>query len=204
MNNSERFEKIFIDFEVETKKKLSNKELPLEKCITILKDKRYNPYFREYDFIEFCRTIRNIKFHSNDDIYFYLTDETIKKLEDILEEVRHPFMVLSKSVRDNIYSATLSSSVKEVMQEMNKHNYTHIPIYDDKNHKLMGIFSEYSLYEYILNNEIVLIDNKTNFAQIIDYIKVDKVKERVLFETRNALYDDVLNKFIKKYKEKIS
>lgn len=201
MNNSEKFEKLFKSFEVETKNKVKNKSLTLEECVKELKDKRYNPYLRDFDFIDFCRKIRNIKFHSNDDIYFYVTDETIKKLEDILEEIKHPFTVENKSIK-NIYSATLSSNVKEVMQEMFNKCYTHIPIYDDNCNELLGIFSEYSLYDYILKNEFIVIDNKTTFKDIEECIKIENSKERVFFEARNSLYDDVVNKFIKEYKER--
>lgn len=201
MSNSEKFEKLFKSFEEETRKKINNEDLTLSDCINTLKGKRYNPYYRDYDFIEFCRKIRNIKFHSNDDVYFYLTDETIYKLETILDEVKHPFTVENKSIK-NIYYATLSSNVKEVMKQMNEKCYTHIPIYDDNCKNLVGIFSEYSLYDFVLKNEFIVVTDETKFSEIENCIKVDNSKERVFFEARNSLYDDVVNKFIKEYKEK--
>lgn len=214
MSNSEKFDKLFKEFDQETQKKAKQKRIKfdctydkkngyigLKSCVDNLYNLRYNPYFENYDFIDFCLKIRNIKFHSNDDIYFYLTDETIKKFEKILEEVKHPYTLNSKSVK-GVYDAMLSSNVKKVMKEMNDKCYTHIPIYDDLNGNLVGIFSEYSLYDFLLKNEFMVIDEDTTFDQIRECINLENLNGRVIFESKNSLYDDVVKRFIEEYKNK--
>ena len=214
MSNSERFDKLFKEFDKETQKKAKkikievdctrdkkNGCIGLKACVDNLRNLRCNPYFENYDFIDFCIKIRNIKFHSNDDIYFYLTDETIKKFETILEEVKHPYTLNSKSVK-NVYDAKLSSNVKEVMKKMNENCYTHIPVYDDLNGKLVGIFSEYSLYDFLLKNEFIVIEEDTTFSQIRECINLENLNGRVIFESKYSLYDDIVNKFIKEFKNK--
>lgn len=215
MSNSEKFDKLFKEFDSETQKKANNYKIEfdgqsdqkngyigLKKCVNDLSEKNYSPYRDNYDFIDFCIKIRNIKFHSNDDIYFYLTDEAINKFESIVEMVKHPFTLESKCIK-NVYYATLNSKVKDIMNEMNDKSYTHIPIYsDDSRSCLVGIFSEYSLYDFLMKNDFICIEDNTTFNQIKECIAPNNSKERVMFKARNSLYDDVVNEFIKEYKKK--
>lgn len=214
MSNSEKFDELFKKFDFETQKKARNLRIKfscnndekngyigLKQCINELYRFRYNPYYKDYDFIDFCIQIRNIKFHRNDDNYFFLTDDTIEKFKEVLKKVEHPDNVLAKATK-NVYSANLSSNVKEVMNEMNINSYTHIPIYDENNKKLVGIFSEFSLYDYINKNGVILIEDDTTFQQIEDCIKIENSNERVIFKSKTDLYDDTVNDFIKQYKNK--
>ena len=47
MNNHEKFTKLFLEFEEETKKKI-DKNLTLEECTNKLKEKGYNPLAYRY------------------------------------------------------------------------------------------------------------------------------------------------------------
>ena len=86
------------------------------------------------------------------------------------------------------------------MKEMNEKCYTHIPIYDKDNKTLVGIFSENSLFQYISEDHIISLDENTTFDEIRKCIDLDKTKEIVKFVSRNDLYDDVVNDFIKEFK----
>ena len=141
MNNIEKFRKLFLEFEVATRKKVGNDRLNLDECIKELKSKRINPYIRDDNFIDFCRRLRNINSHNINDNYYLITDETITKLEKIVEEVKHPYKVSNKATL-NIYSKTLNDNVMNTMKDMNEKSYTQIPIYDETNKNLEGIFSE--------------------------------------------------------------
>lgn len=199
MNNQEKFTKLFIEFDEETKKKLNYKYKDLDVCIDELRKNGYNPYVKEYGFITFCRRLRNISFHNTNDNYYLITDETIKKLSEVLEEVKHPYKVYSKATI-NIYSKTLNDKVLPTMIDMNEKSYTHIPIYSEDNKELVGVFSENSLFQSVMDNEIVGIDEATTFNDIKDCINFDKSKELVKFVPRDLLYDDVVNDFIREFK----
>ena len=199
MNNIDRFGELFIQFEVETKKKLNNDNLTLDECIKELKRKRYNPYIREDSFIDFCRKLRNINYHNINDNYYLITDSTIKKLEDILEEVRHPFKVSNKATI-NIYSKQITDKVLPTMKDMNEKSYTHIPIYSEDNKSLVGIFSENSLFQYLMNDGIIQVGENTTFQDIKECIELKNSKEIVIFVSKDELYDDVVNEFIKEFK----
>lgn len=201
MNNIEKFRKLFLEFEVATRKKVGNDRLNLDECIKELKYKRINPYIRDDSFIDFCRRLRNINSHNINDNYYLITDETIKKLEKIVEEVKHPYKVSNKATL-NIYSKTLNDNVMNAMKDMNEKSYTHIPIYDETNKRLVGIFSENSLFQYILEDTIIEVDEKTTFNDIKKCIDIKFSKEIVKFVAKDNLYDDVVNEFISEFKNK--
>mgnify|MGYP002517942497 FL=1 len=201
MNNIEKFRKLFLEFEVATKKKVGNDRLNLDECIKELKSKRINPYIRDDSFIDFCRRLRNINSHNINDNYYLITDETITKLEKIVEEVKHPYKVSNKATL-NIYSKTLNDNVMNTMKDMNEKNYTHIPIYDETNKHLVGIFSENSLFQYILEDKIIEVDENTTFNDIKKCIDIKLSKEIVKFVVKDNLYDDVVNEFISEFKNK--
>ena len=50
---------------------------------------------------------------------------------------------------------------------MNENNYTHIPIYQDGSKKeLVGIFSENSIFQYLLKDKIIEVDVDKKFSDI--------------------------------------
>ena len=201
MNNIEEFRKLFNEFEDETKKKLNYKYDKIGECISILADKRRNPYFNERSFIEFCTRLRNIASHNNNDNYYLITEDTITKFKEVLNEVKHPYNVYSKATK-NIYSKTINDKVLPTMNEMNEKSYTHIPIYDTDNKTLVGIFSENSLFQFLSDDDhFIALDEHTTFDTIRKCIDLDKTKEIVKFVSKDKLYDDVVSDFIKEFKE---
>ena len=84
---------------------------------------------------------------------------------------------------------------------MNKNSYTHIPIYDEDNKKLVGVFSENSLFKYVIEDKIIEIDEKTTFNDIKECISFEKSEGIVKFVSRDSLYDNVVNDFIKEFKD---
>ncbi len=200
MNNIEEFREIYIEFEDITRNKF-NKKLTMDQCLKELKKQRRNPYLREESFIDFCKALRNINFHEKNDNYYFITDDTINRLKRILDEVKHPFLVYDKATK-NIYSNTLNDNVLSAMKEMNKESYTHIPIYDNDNRTLVGVFSENSLFQYVMEDNIINVDETTTFNDIKKCIDLNLSKEVVKFVSRRKLYDDVVNDFIEEFKNK--
>lgn len=201
MNNIDEFRKVFKEFEDETKKKLKYKYEDLGECTSILSDKRWNPYFSERSFIQFCTRLRNIDSHNNNDKYYLITDDTINRLKKVLEEVKHPYKVYNKATT-NIYYKKLSDNVLEAMKEMDEKSYTHIPIYEEDEKTLVGVFSENSIFQYLMEDGIIEVTNKTTFKDILKVIDLEKSKEIIKFVAKNEMYDKVVNEFITEYKEK--
>lgn len=196
--NTETFRRKFLELENLTIHEEDNDE-KLGNKIKQLKSKHREPYYSQYDFIDFCRKCRNRISHDGyeNDFIFY-SDEMLKKLDNIIEEIRHPYKVFDKATK-HVTSASLNDNVRKIMQEMMEKNYTHIPIYD--NNKLVGIFSEGVLFNYLYKNEIIEIDENTLFSDIIDFISLNNSKEIIKFVDRNKLYDEVCLEFINEFKK---
>lgn len=197
-DNIEKFKDLFIEYEQLTKKKVKNK-VDLKMAQEELRKKRIEPYYSEYDFLDFCRFCRNREFHTKDDSkYIKYTDEFINKFTHIINQIKNPPTAYEKSTK-TIKSAQCSDSVRRIMEEMVKYNYTHIPVYD--NNKLIGIFSENAIFNYLLNNNIVLIEQSTTFNEIRDCISLSNSNEIVKFISKKKLYNDVINEFIEEFKK---
>ena len=198
MENTEIFRRKFLEFEKLTTNEENKDEKLIEK-IKELKNKHREPYYSQYDFIDFCRVCRNrIAHNSYENEFIFYGEDMIKRLDGIIEEIKHPFKVYDKSTK-NVYSANLNDNVREKMKMMMENNYTHIPIYD--NNKLVGIFSEGVLFIYLYENEIVEIDENTLFKDIKDFISFNNSKEIIKFASRNRLYDDICLEFINEFKK---
>lgn len=204
MDNIEKFRKLFIDFENLTKNLLNNRKIDINDAIDILHNNHIFPYSKESDFLHFCRMCRNRLSHVNYDYkYIIYTDEFIEKLENIIKQIKNPPSAYSMSTK-NITSATVEDNVHNIMNLMNEKNYTHIPIYE--RNRLVGIFSENSIFNYLLKEECIKITSKTMFKDILDYISIDNCNETIKFVSKKEKYNDVINDFINNYKsgEKLS
>ena len=67
---------------------------------------------------------------------------------------------------------------------------------------MVGIFSENSLFQYILEDNIIEVDKNTTFNDIKKCIDIKFSKEIVKFVAKDNLYDDVVNEFISEFKNK--
>lgn len=196
MSNKEKFIELILEIEKISKK--YNNEANLANRIRKLKENRREPYLSNYEFLRFCIEYRNAISHEGmGRKYLDFTDNMIKDLEEIVYRAKNPFDVYTKSTK-NIFSADIKENVKEIMRIMSDKNYTHIPIY--KEGLLVGIFSESSLFTYLFNDEIVEISGDTTFEDIQNYIALENSEETIKFVSRNDLYDNVVNEFIKRFK----
>ena len=198
MENTEIFRRKFLELENLVIQEEDN-DTKLSLKLKELKNKHKEPYYSKYDFIDFCRECRNrISHNSYENDFIMYGEKMIEKLEEIIEEIKHPYKVFDKSTK-NVKYANLNDNVRDVMLEMMNKSYTHIPIYD--NNKLIGIFSENTLFNYLYKNKIIEVDENTTFNDIIDFISIDNAKEVIKFVARNKLYDDVCMEFIKEFKK---
>lgn len=86
---------------------------------------------------------------------------------------------------NQLYNTTLESSAVEVMQEMAKKTYTHVPVID--NNTVIGIFSESTLLNYIANKGDVLLEKDVKIREFIEYLPFDKHKSEYFgFVSKNA------------------
>ena len=199
MNNIDDFKRLFNEFEELTFNICKNDRLTISEAIKELKERRITPYSTQYNFIEFCRRLRNSNSHTNNDSeYLIYTDKLIENLKNVINIIKHPYKVYDKATHP-VVSFNENNRVRTVMKKMDELNYTHIPIYDD-NKNLIGIFSENAIFNYLYNDEIIEINDDTTFNDIKKYINLNN-SENIKFVAKNELYDNIINEFISEFKK---
>lgn len=148
---------------------------------------------KEKIFIEACKEMRNILQHEKAQFkgeavdYFAPTEEIIEILRNIIERIKNPELVKEISIPLNkIYSKKLDDFISPAMKEMSEKIYTHIPILDDNN-VVIGVFSENTIFSYLLDEKIIEISEKMTFKNLEKYLDVDKhLSEIFKFVKRNT------------------
>ncbi|MBK5241936.1 CBS domain-containing protein [Clostridium sp.] len=126
----------------------------------------------------------------------------IDKYEEIVNNVKNPPTAYdSVAVKvHQLYNTTLETSAIEVMKEMAKNTYTHVPVID--NNTVIGIFSESTLLNYIANKGDVLLESDVKISEFIEYLPFDKHKSEYFdFVSKYALLTEVEELFQEELKE---
>lgn len=164
------------------------------------KNKIIKNHKRELDLI---REVRNLNTHTNSNSYRYTicpNPEINIILQNIINEIKNPPMILDSNIcikKSSMYCKSLNDSVYETIIEMSNKTYTHIPIIEDN--KLVGVFSENTLFDMVKRDEIISIDKNTKFNEIIENLKIENHSlESFEFISRTKTIYDVEDIF-KKY-----
>ncbi len=148
---------------------------------------------KECEFITACRRMRNILVHQKSKYkgktidFFEPNEEVILKLKKIIENIEHPKMVTDFFIPINCVSyKKMSDLIFPVMKEMSEKVYTHIPILDDEK-KLLGVFSENTIFSYLLDEEIIEISKEMTFEELKSYLDINNhISEIFKFTKRNT------------------
>ena len=95
---------------------------------------------------------------------------------------------------NNVFSVKLKDSVKGAMTTMREKHYSCIPVVDDEL-RVIGIFSEGSIFDYLADEGIVELSDTLSFEDLKAYIDPDG-REGVLnlFLPHNYLVDKLVNR----------
>ena len=100
----------------------------------------------------------------------------------------------------NVCWKSINDSVKEAIKEMSDKLYTHIPILE--NGKVIGVFDENSIFNYLAKQEIIMIENNTTFNDIKDYIGLnDREMEEFIFFSSQRYLEELEIEFEKAYRK---
>lgn len=197
---------------------MNNNELLIEKYkeLEYAITKRYNlpkgaspiPYLESRnDFskyakeLSYCREVRNFLQHENkinQEFAVIASDEMINKIEEIIEVVNNPVRIKDVYIKlDNVYYKGLGNYVYPSMVSMDHKRYSHIPIVE--NRKLVGVFSKTSIFKYLLEEDMNILDNDLRFIDINKYISLDE--EYYLYTTLNEPVGEVVEEVISNFKQ---
>lgn len=170
----------------------------------VKKDKFFKNY--EYDLRSYA-DLRNAIVHNPDkreaNPIAEPHDYIIIKYEDIKNKVMNPPVALNTIAisSNNIFTTTLDSNALNVIKEMNKNIYTHVPVVEDG--KMIGIFSENTIFSYIACNEDVIIEKDTLIREFTEFIPRDSHESECFkFVNRDASIVDIEEIFQNEFKDK--
>jgi len=164
------------------------------------------PEYREAkEGLDYCRQVRNLLTHNPkvDGRYAVQPNEAmIALLGEIIEKVRNPLRAKHIYIpRSNVLCRTMKDKVYPTMAEMKQRGYTHIPIL--QNGVVTGVFSENTVFNYLIENTVVRIDEKVTFGDIAKYLPIDAHGEETFrFVSKEALLDEIEEVFAEGRKKK--
>lgn len=126
--------------------------------------------------LKYCIDVRNLLSHSpqyEQDFLVAPSDKMITLLGSLVDRInRIPTCKDFAIPARNVYACSLEDQVLPAMNAMREHNYTHIPLLN--NGTLIGVFSENTLFTYVLDNEIISVDRETRFKNLAQYLPISK------------------------------
>lgn len=167
---------------------------------------KINPEVNRYTFeLRSFSKLRNMLVHdgngTNQMPLIEPTDFAVNRYRELADMIMKPKKSLNIAVRkEHVFTVKMSDLATEVMAEMNKKTFTHAPVMKDG--KMVGVFSENTVFAYLVKEKQSLIDETTTIADFKDFIGFeDHPSERFIFvsskstamEVREIFSDAVKN-----------
>lgn len=157
------------------------------------------PQLKKYkEDLDYCRIVRNFLTHNPKvgGVYPIIPSiEMINLLKRCLNIIVNPPKAIDFAIPiERIYTAALDSKLSEVIRVMNSFTYTHIPIME--NGKLVGIFSENTVFTYMCYENSININENTCISQFEKYLPLDEhLNEYFMFLPETAFLYEVQELF---------
>ena len=154
---------------------------------------KYQRYRNE---IKYCQDVRNLLSHKkkvDDRFAVEPSQQMIWFIDRLIEQIKNRARCCDVQIGiQKVYWQPINGSVKASMKMMRENLYTHIPILEDG--RVIGVFDENSVFNYLADEEIVAIEDNLTFENIRDYISLNgREMEEFLF-FKSASYVDELEK----------
>lgn len=129
-------------------------------------------------------------------------DFVLKEYARIKENVINPPLALNTIAikAGSIYTTTLDSIALDVMKKMSEEIYTHVPVIE--NSKLVGVFSEDTVFSYVVKNEDIIIEKDVKIKEFADFIPIHEHRSEIFrFVPKNTPVILVEDEFQKVFSE---
>lgn len=127
----------------------------------------------------------------------------INEYDVIKDKVLNPPMAIDVlAVRaEDIYITNLEASALDVMRVMHNENYTHVPVIESG--RLIGVFSENTVFSYLASNGDVMLGKNTPINEFREFIPIGSHRSEYFeFASRNATVIDIEDIFRRDLKDK--
>lgn len=173
-----------------------------QKAFSQFSNKKENKKFKKD--IEVIRNIRNLLSHVDCKIEgkaaIEINENIIEKFKEIISYLENPPLVTSRYITE-MFVVDLEEKLIKVMNEK---KISHVPVLD-KDKKLIGVFSENTIFSKLSEDEIIEIGKEYKVKDYEKYIKLENHSSEYFdFVKRNeelASAQNLFNKSIKKDKK---
>lgn len=129
-------------------------------------------------------------------------DESVKQYQELLNKAVRPELALEKLaiLKDKLYTISLDTNVLKAMRIMDKYVFSHLPILEKD--KIIGIFSDSTLFDYILRGPNTTIDEKVIIRDLGKTINIhNHVSEAFIFVKKDATVIEIEDIFRKGFED---
>ena len=170
----------------------------------LLNQKEYKKFEKDINLI---RKIRNLLSHGECKIEgktaIEINENIIEKLKEIISLLENPPLVTSRYITE-MFVVDLEEKLEKLIKIMNEKKISHVPVLD-KDKKLVGVFSENTIFSKLSEDEIIEIGKEYKVKDYEKYIKLENHSSEYFdFIKRNeelASAQNLFNKSIKKDKK---
>lgn len=144
--------------------------------------------------LSYCREVRNLLQHNpkvRNEFAVEPSSKMIDLLSETIEKVKNPLKSGEIAIpMSEVYWKTIDDLVFLTMQDMKQNIYTHVPILQDG--RVVGVFSDNTLFAYILEDGIISIDDKTKFNDIGEHLNLKNHPSEIFkFAKFNSLVSEI-------------
>ena len=162
-----------------------------------------NIYQRYRDEIRYCQEVRNLLSHKKkigNEFAVEPSQQMLDFIDNLIKKIRKRTKCFEVQINESqVCWKSMNDSVKDTIKEMSDKLYTHIPILEDG--KVIGVFDENSIFNYLSKQEIIMIEENTTFNDIKEYIGLyDREMEEFIFFSSQSYLEELEKEFEKSYK----
>lgn len=155
-------------------------------------------YFHD---LQHLGTLRNVLVHNHKE-YALPSPWSLNLLKQIVTIINKPPTAWDMATREKLYTCIPESPIKEVVAQMAKHTYTHVPVYNQIG-EFVGVFSESTLVQWLgkteewIDKDIInkaVVSEKSLIQDLIEFVK-KPINDSWLFLPRTATVFEVEKAF---------
>lgn len=162
-------------------------------ALTKLAKKGIYPYNKYEDDFAYCRKIRNLFSHRPIDAVI-ISEYVYNLLKELNKMVKNPLKAIDIAIKKpDLYCRTLEDNIKDTIVIMKNKTYTHIPII--KNKKIIGVFCEKTLVNYISKEKRLALETINCFNNIKNYLNIEDYESTVKIINKNVKINQILTIF---------
>lgn len=207
LTNAERFVNTYNRLDSYMRKEVkTDNYIGHSSLIDLMVNQGYSSVARHTDILKQFAKLRNAIVHNPKDHESYSIaephDSIVQEYENIYNQIKNPPLAIEHLAipSGKIYTTSLDSNVLEVIDKMKKNHYTHVPILE--NDILVGVFSENTIFSYVAENHMILVENDTKIWEYSKFTPIHKhTNELFMFAHRGTTVFEIEDIFREQYKD---